>query len=81
MPDPEYFIPIYKTCPMCNGKGEVKVLPDSFERVVDGRYIERCHNCTGLGKVPVFIELEEFADLTDMNEEALHNLKCCLRET
>lgn len=75
MSESEYYVPFYKTCPTCNGRGhaEVPVSPGSC-------FFDTCTNCNHTGMVKVLIELEEYADLTGMSEEALHNLKCGLGE-
>jgi len=69
MLDAEYYIPIYKTCPDCKGSGDL--MRGFFH---DPKKCVRCSRCNSLGAVPVLIELEEFADLTDMDEIALLNL-------
>ena len=75
MPDPEYFVPFYKTCPICKGTCETET---SYYQSV---YIGKCDNCGCTGTVKMLIPLDEFADLTDMNEEALHNIKCHLEKS
>lgn len=65
MADTEYFVPFYKICVKCYHDSDLNA---------------DCTECKGTGMVKVFIELEEYADLTGMSEEALHNLKCGLKE-
>lgn len=77
MPDPEYFVPFYKTCPVCHGTGETEV-PGLHDVTVMEKI--GCHNCSGSGIVQVLIELYEFAHMTDMNEAAFHYLKCALEK-
>ena len=72
MSDTIYYIPIYKTCPDCNGAGGVPILPESDTYT-------RCHTCEQ-GVVRVLIPLDEFAKEIDLSEEATHNLMCCVRD-
>lgn len=74
MPDTEYFIPIYKTCPVCKGTGGHPIHEDSI-------WSHRCDRCDCTGKVKVLIPLDEFADMTEMTQETILDLKFHLEKT
>jgi len=70
MADTIYYIPIRKTCSICDGSGEREATHEKYS----------CVNCDGAGTVEVLIPLDEFAKEIDLSEEATHNLMCYVRD-
>ncbi len=72
MADTIFYIPIYKTCPVCNGRGDRKANRTN--------HLDGCNNCDTSGLVQVLMPLDEFAKEIDLSEEATHNLMCYVRD-